>query len=115
MNAKVYKALVAIVQNQPVPEWLQGSLKNNERGNLMRQRKKYKVENGKLYYNKQKCLKERIPIENAPPLKNGEKEIKGVHYTENKMYHDNWLVVVKEVCLTISLYNHINRMKFKIY
>lgn len=51
MDDKTYEAYVCLCNNTPLPEEFQGAQNKNVRNNILRQRHKYKVENGKLMYN----------------------------------------------------------------
>jgi hypothetical protein len=77
MDDVIYEAYVCACENKPLAQSFQGPQNKNVRGNILRQIHKYKIENGKLWYNYGK-RKNRKKVE------------------------DFWLQIVRKVCNNAS-------------
>lgn len=97
MDERTYEAYLFIAENHRAPDWLKGNEHKKERDNLMRQRHKYHVKDGKLYYRKAKMKEIYQPIENAPILLIDETPKEGVHFKKVMQEIAEWKEVPRRV------------------
>lgn len=80
------------------PDELKGPHNKNKRGNYLRQRHKYKLDDdGHLLIKKDKLIKVPTPIENAPLLQQGELPKENIHYKLTNKLESFYYRVVKKV------------------
>lgn len=103
MDEKEYEIYVYICKNGKCPDLLKGPENKNKRGNFMRQRHKFKLDDsGHLLIKKEKIMKTPVAIENAPKLHPGEMPKENVHYIISSKIQTFFYKVVKKSKFNLS-------------